>query len=318
MMSKIKTTDIDATGVTTGYVLTYNGTIPVFAPAAGGISDAPNDGNIYGRQSLAWTNVTSLFALKAPLASPALTGTPVAPTATAGTSTTQLATTAFVTTADNLKLNLAGGTLTGSLTVPTIVGTSGTLNVTGQIIASSSVDAQTPGAGTTGGFRLRAAAAGTFINQAFWQITDAAASVQYGLMSFNSSGLGAWSGTWQATQLTGVAGTANATEYTPLSLTGGAQVDTRTSKTTGCSTTAKVLLSAITFSNLIQVYGTDGTNQFSDLIMMSVGSGSVNVISSLAAAGAPAARTYGQSSSSLVITMASGTYTVAVSSTSLS
>lgn len=33
----------------------------------------------------------------APLASPALTGTPTAPTATAGTSTTQLATTAFVT-----------------------------------------------------------------------------------------------------------------------------------------------------------------------------------------------------------------------------
>ena len=34
--------------------------------------------------------------LKAPLASPALTGTPTAPTATAGTNTTQLATTAFV------------------------------------------------------------------------------------------------------------------------------------------------------------------------------------------------------------------------------
>jgi hypothetical protein len=36
------------------------------------------------------------LALKAPLASPALTGTPTAPTAAAGTSTTQLATTAFV------------------------------------------------------------------------------------------------------------------------------------------------------------------------------------------------------------------------------
>jgi len=35
-------------------------------------------------------------ALLAPLASPALTGTPTAPTAAAGTSTTQLATTAFV------------------------------------------------------------------------------------------------------------------------------------------------------------------------------------------------------------------------------
>lgn len=36
------------------------------------------------------------LAAKAPLASPAFTGTPTAPTATAGTNTTQLATTAFV------------------------------------------------------------------------------------------------------------------------------------------------------------------------------------------------------------------------------
>lgn len=39
------------------------------------------------------------LALKAPLASPSLTGTPTAPTATAGTNTTQIATTAFVNTA---------------------------------------------------------------------------------------------------------------------------------------------------------------------------------------------------------------------------
>ena len=37
--------------------------------------------------------------LKAPLASPAFTGTPTAPTAVAGTNTTQIATTAFVTSA---------------------------------------------------------------------------------------------------------------------------------------------------------------------------------------------------------------------------
>ena len=45
------------------------------------------------------TQLTALVAVdatKAPLASPALTGTPTAPTATLGTSTTQLATTAFV------------------------------------------------------------------------------------------------------------------------------------------------------------------------------------------------------------------------------
>lgn len=39
------------------------------------------------------------LGLKAPLASPTFTGTPKAPTATAGTNTTQLATTAFVQTA---------------------------------------------------------------------------------------------------------------------------------------------------------------------------------------------------------------------------
>jgi hypothetical protein len=45
------------------------------------------------------TYVDTQDALKAPLASPALTGAPTAPTATAGTNTTQLATTAFVQTA---------------------------------------------------------------------------------------------------------------------------------------------------------------------------------------------------------------------------
>ena len=45
------------------------------------------------------TRAKSSEALKAPLASPALTGTPTAPAATAGTNTTQIATTAFVQTA---------------------------------------------------------------------------------------------------------------------------------------------------------------------------------------------------------------------------
>jgi len=97
------------------------------------------------------------------LASPAFTGTPTAPTATAGTNTTQLATTAFVGTAvanivdsapatlDTLnelaaalgddanfsttvtnsiatKLPLAGGTLTGGLTAPSVT-VNGTLDI---------------------------------------------------------------------------------------------------------------------------------------------------------------------------------------------
>lgn len=68
--------------------------------------------------------------LKANLSSPALTGTPTAPTAAAGTNSTQLATTAFtwtavntyattVTTALALKANLASPGLTGVPTAPT-------------------------------------------------------------------------------------------------------------------------------------------------------------------------------------------------------
>ncbi|MDA7086509.1 tail fiber protein [Pseudomonas sp. SA3-5] len=63
---------------------------------------------------------------KAPLASPALTGTPTAPTAAAGANTTQLATTAFVAAVKSLldaaivlKAPLASPALTGTPTAPT-------------------------------------------------------------------------------------------------------------------------------------------------------------------------------------------------------
>jgi hypothetical protein len=65
--------------------------------------------------------------LKAPLASPNLTGIPTTPTASLGTNTTQIATTAFVTAADNLKASLASPAFTGVPTAPTAsVGTSTT------------------------------------------------------------------------------------------------------------------------------------------------------------------------------------------------
>ena len=98
-----------------------------------------------------WNAAKVNYAL---LASPALTGTPTAPTATAGTSTTQLATTQFVTTADaiintnvatatgdiaTLKTNLA--TATGN--IATATGQIATLNtnvatITGQIVTINS------------------------------------------------------------------------------------------------------------------------------------------------------------------------------------
>ncbi|MGH9226171.1 MAG: hypothetical protein ACRD2W_20840, partial [Acidimicrobiales bacterium] len=61
--------------------------------------------------------LVELDAEKVGLASPAFTGTPTAPTAVAGTNTTQLATTAFVQVASGLLVPKAGGTMTGSLVV---------------------------------------------------------------------------------------------------------------------------------------------------------------------------------------------------------
>lgn len=76
-----------------------------------GLDDNPNDG-VGGLTAdelkakfdydfstfVVWLNGThkTEFDLLAPLASPTFTGTPAAPTASAGTNTTQLATTAFV------------------------------------------------------------------------------------------------------------------------------------------------------------------------------------------------------------------------------
>ena len=64
------------------------------------------------------TGLVDALAEKAPLASPALTGTPTAPTAAAGTNTTQLATTAFVQTAAAAKANDADAVkLTGNQSI---------------------------------------------------------------------------------------------------------------------------------------------------------------------------------------------------------
>lgn len=73
-----------------------------------------------------FNNIATAVATKADVASPTFTGVPAAPTASAGTSTTQVATTAFVTTANALqdtatalKAPLASPALTGTPTAPT-------------------------------------------------------------------------------------------------------------------------------------------------------------------------------------------------------
>lgn len=61
--------------------------------------------------------VDGALALKAPLASPALTGTPTAPTAAAGTNTTQLATTAFVAASNTAQLATVAPLMDGTAAV---------------------------------------------------------------------------------------------------------------------------------------------------------------------------------------------------------
>lgn len=72
--------------------------------------------------AIAESKVTALVSdlgLKAPLASPALTGTPTAPTATPGNNSTQVSTTAYADAIAALKANLASPALTGTPTAPT-------------------------------------------------------------------------------------------------------------------------------------------------------------------------------------------------------
>jgi hypothetical protein len=87
----------------------------------------------------AWaTPVTSSdLALKAPLASPALTGTPTSPTAAVGTNTTQLATTAFVTTAAS---NVTSGFRNVIINGDMRIAQRGTATITGSGSAQYPVD----------------------------------------------------------------------------------------------------------------------------------------------------------------------------------
>jgi len=75
----------------------------------------------------------------------ALTGVPTAPTQSAGNDTTRIATTAFATTADNLKANIASPTFTGTPAAPTAAAATNTT----QIATTAMVQAATPFASET-------------------------------------------------------------------------------------------------------------------------------------------------------------------------
>ena len=74
---------------------------PSALPADGGTADTAENANKLGGQLPSYYATAANLALKANINSPALTGTPTAPTAPKGTNTTQIATTAFVMAAVN-------------------------------------------------------------------------------------------------------------------------------------------------------------------------------------------------------------------------
>ena len=109
-------TDVTISSASNGQVLKYNGSAWVNDTDSGGIAltdlsigteaSASGDGAIaYNDGSGVFTYTPPDLSSLAPLASPTLTGTPASTTASAGTNTTQIATTAFVATA---VANLAG------------------------------------------------------------------------------------------------------------------------------------------------------------------------------------------------------------------
>lgn len=87
------TTQISTCAFVTAAIANLIGTVPGALDTLQEIDAAINNDASFA------ATITTQLALKAPLASPALTGTPTAPTAAAATNTTQVATTAYVVTA---------------------------------------------------------------------------------------------------------------------------------------------------------------------------------------------------------------------------
>lgn len=134
LLNQYSTTPVDwtATAFNSGQVVFYGGKqwIAKMATVAGDVPSVSSKWEEITFEALANKTVTvdqtiidgstnavsgnavfDALATKAPLASPSLTGTPTAPTAPAGTNTTQIATTAFVQAGLNLKSNLSDITL---------------------------------------------------------------------------------------------------------------------------------------------------------------------------------------------------------------
>lgn len=153
---------------TTAFVRTEVSNLVASAPAA---LDTLNElAAALGNDASFSTTVTNSLALKSPLASPTFTGTPAAPTATAGTNTTQLATTAFIqafTGTSNIVTvgTIASGTWNGAVIGATYGGAgtiSGLLKANGSGTVSAAVSATDYAPATSGSAILKGNGSGGF------------------------------------------------------------------------------------------------------------------------------------------------------------
>lgn len=114
---------------------------PLVSPALGGIPTAPTAPAGTSTTQLATTAfVTTAVTPLAPKASPTFTGTPRAPAPASTSNSTQLATTAFVVSKTGAKADINNPTFTGLLTAPLA-------NINGGTINSTTVGATSPASG---------------------------------------------------------------------------------------------------------------------------------------------------------------------------
>ena len=108
-------------------------------PYASGLAIGGTSGNLLWKGNKVIDTTSTELTSKAPLASPTFTGTPKAPTAAAGTNTTQIATTAFVTSAVSGKAALASPTFTGTPKAPTAAAGTNTTQIATTAFVQSAI-----------------------------------------------------------------------------------------------------------------------------------------------------------------------------------
>jgi hypothetical protein len=118
--------------------------------------------DVYATTLASYLTIAAAALTYAPLASPALTGNPTAPTQAPGDNSTKIATTAYVDAADALKANIASPTLTGVPAAPTAapstnstqIATTAYVDAAIALIPAPSAFAAYPAQGSAGGSQV--------------------------------------------------------------------------------------------------------------------------------------------------------------------